>query len=367
MKYIRQRPILAIILIFFSSNLFAQISIVNFRLNENDLKPSNLFNFSINNTGSVRICQLIIEIKNGSGQLVLAAQSEATKINIGSSNFFGNQVKVAGIQYGSNYEGKYVKTKFILPEGDFNYCLKIVELNNESNDEYCDQLKIEKHSFLSLIAPYDQDSIDMPNPTLTWTHSGDFGDGNAQTGFNIILVECEKTQSPEEAISMNKPLMYSSGISNHLVYYSPSYTKLLPGKKYSWQVQRLKDGEIQERTDVWSFYIKKPKAPKPYKYAELGDEVSNLLYNVVDGNIYIAYKDLAIEGNVTEFNIVNNKNEKIAAVVYNESFPSNQTFKLYKGDNRLRIDITQSGISSGNYKLVVTNSKDKTYFLNFTY
>jgi hypothetical protein len=64
---------------------------------------------------------------------------------------------------------------------------------------------------------------------------------------------------------------------------------------------------------------------------------------------------------------LNNKNEKVAAVVYNESFPNNQGFKLNKGDNRLRIDITQSGISSGNYKLVVTNSKDKIYFLNFIY
>jgi hypothetical protein len=166
---------------------------------------------------------------------------------------------------------------------------------------------------------------------------------------------------------INQPLMYKTGMNNHMVYYSPSFTKLEPGKKYSWQVQRLKDGEIIERTDTWSFFYKKPTSPKVYKYAELGKEENAALYQVEDGNIYFCYFN--DKPNQIEFKIYyTDKSGEVKALTAQNDINSNSQLNTFeRGDNRMKIDLTKNNISSGLYKITFEDTTNKKYYLNFKY
>ena len=72
----------------------------------------------------------------------------------------------------------------------------------------------------------------------------------------MVVSEIKKDQSTEEAISVNSPVMVKNYLKEHQVQYPYDAKELKEGKSYAWQVQKIGDGIVLNKSESWKFLRK---------------------------------------------------------------------------------------------------------------
>src|SRR5690606_17183536 len=190
----------------------------------------------------------------------------------------------------SSNQGNYVKSKNQLPSGVYSHCISLIPVEGlETGDEYCQDIDASENEFLYLVFPADGDTIETRNPVLTWTHSEPFNILSNGDYFRIVVVEMEKGQSAEAAVTSNTPVFYKNHVNMHQVMYPFDSKDLEPGKHYGWQVQKLSRGVIINKTEAWEFILNKPELPQDVKYITAKRYPNSSFYQAFNDRIFFRF------------------------------------------------------------------------------
>lgn len=341
---------------------FSQLTIGSAVVNEFNVRPSQLFNVTVVSPGVSGTVYLRARVVNSGGSVVLSAETQALNIKPGANVFNGNSIQLKNYTYGSIPQGQYLKSNGRLSSGLYNICIELVPLTGvEEGDEYCQQLNSSENEFIDLVFPSDKDTIETKNPVLTWTHSEAFNLLAEGEFFILTLVEKQEDQSAEAAVQSNIPIFVKSYLTAHQIPYGIDAKDLEEGKTYAWNVKKMSNGMVINRTESWEFTIKRNITPRPHKYVELKSKLDGSFYSVVDDYIYFKlnenYKNAAVQ-----VSIRSDKGEYITPELSNEQKGGEV---LSRGYNTFELDLSPYHLKKGYYTLMVRGVKGKKYQLKF--
>ena len=217
-----------------------------------------------------------------------------------------------------------------------------------------------------LLNPGNGDTIDSPNPILTWTpaFSSSF---IGPIMYQLNLVELFDGQNEYQAIQSNPLHFTENNIANTMLPYPAGGQILDTGKVYAWQIHANAQGTDMGHSEIWTFRLKSPEAPTtptlPRSFFRLAENLP-AEYVQVDGN----YLPLAIDeryhstsGNL-KFTIFDSNAKPIGTEKdYGEAIQAG--LNLYS----ISICSTNSKISlkKGNYIIEVITEKNNKLYLAF--
>ncbi len=340
----------------------AQVSVVNIQLMPYNITPEALLTVSINNAGGNQQIQAISRLYNFNNELLITVKSASFGIKQGLNSPFDGSRKVASVEYSSNSQSEYIKTTHGLPSGVFKVCVSIIYTNtSEIADEFCDEIESNFNQYLYLVYPADKDIVETNTPLLTWTHSEPFSILSQGEYYRMIVTELKDKQSAEEAVTVNTPLMMKNYLTSHSFQYPYDAKELKPGNHYAWQVQKIANGIITNKTEAWEFSL---ASPSPIAKSYIG------LRKVLDASFY------QIDDNILRFKFIEEYSGKFSCIIYDskgnavpakakkedqKSTPATQQF----GYNQFEINLNEYEINSGFHTLEVKTEKNELFLLKF--
>jgi hypothetical protein len=349
----------------------AQINILGANFTVYNVSPGTLCDINVMNANAFEI-NVVVESKlyNANNEVLLHVKTNVLKLRTGLNSVLAANPGIALTEYSGSKHAQYIKTSKTLPSGKFKFCCVIttVDASDPQQDEYCDEIESDNNNFLYLVSIADKDEIETSFPVLMWNHSEPFNLLAANEFYRLVLVELNKDQSPDAAVTVNPPLYVKNFLTTHNVQYPADARKLEPGKTYAWQVQKTGNGAIIDKTEAWQFTVKKNEKNLPNKYAVVKKEIDGGYYEVSDEKIYFKY-DEVYTGNNMLCKIKNDKNEYIDIKVKNENVKSGQVSESgslkSKGQNYFEFDLVEYHLKKGFYLLEVTNEKREISYLKF--
>ena len=91
---------------------------------------------------------------------------------------------------------------------------------------------------ISLITPFDGDTIETKNPLLSWSYLGGFDASNDRTYYRLLVVELEDEQTAEAGIIVNQPLVKMDKVTGAQYFYPYDAPELEDGHRYGWQIHK---------------------------------------------------------------------------------------------------------------------------------
>lgn len=362
-----KKSLIIIFSVLISTNLFSQINILNSMFNAFNVSEDALLYANIMNTGDQQEVHLEAKLFNGLNQPVLTVRSISFNLKNGLTNTAQLSLKSNSTEYTSSNDAQYIKTMHQLPSGKFRYCLFVVPTINNEGADLCEEFENEANTFLFLINPPDKDTIESKNPILLWNHSDPFSLLKQGEMYRLILVEQKNDQSADAAINVNSPILKLDFLTKHDVQYPFDGYKLENGKKYGWQVQKIINNIVVNKTEAWEFIIK-PEVETLYnKYVELSSGINPSTYIAAGNKIFFTFKEeYYTSSNNLKITITPENKTALKNVKAKEDLSVNQKMNSKEvGDNKYEIDLNQLGIETGYYYLNITNEKGKSYQLKF--
>lgn len=361
-------PILAGALLL-SLSASSQISVVSIQLQPFNITPESMMSAAIMNSSSEQQVETVSKLYNFNNELLLTVKSAPFNLKQGLNSSFDGFRKAATIEYTSGNQSNYIKTTHGLPSGTFRICVDLVlSKTTEVLDQFCDEVESEFNQYLYLVFPADKDTIESTTPLLSWTHSEPFSVLSQGEYYRMILTEIKDKQSAQEALDLNAPMMSKNYLTTHNLQYPYDAAQLQEGKKYSWQVQKLVNGVVTNKTEAWEFFYRKRPEDKEVKYVALQRTVGAGFYTAYNAKIYFRFSEeynssgnimasiKADDGSKVSVNIVKDEQKASSA--------SDANIKMI-GDNRFVLDLNKENIKPGYYIFEVRNEKKDTYYLKF--
>jgi hypothetical protein len=302
------------------------------------------------------------KLSNSKGEVLLTVTSAPFLLNRGMNNTGQSKITIASAVYGSNDQASQIKNNHSLPSGKYTYCANITAV--DVSDEYCQDLESDYSSFLFLVSPPDKDVIETKQPILVWTHSDPFSLTNQNDYYRIIVTDQFAGQSPEAAINTNIPVYMKNYLSSHQVQYPIDAKELKPGRTYAWQVQRMSNGAIVNKTEAWEFKLKAPDPIKENKYARLKKNLDATTYKAEDNKIFFRFEE-GYAGKSIHYKILNEKQQAVTAQDATASDDRVKIDAVKDGYNTYTLDLNKYKMPAGIYVLEVTNEKKELYKLKF--
>lgn len=365
----RKGILISMIYVLFITNITIgqQLTIVNAQFMPYNITPEAMIAVGIVNNGGETNVKLESRLYNLGNQLLLTVRSAPFILKSGMNGPFTADREVSNSEYGQGSQPDYIKTTHNLPGGTFRICVSVIfTQTSEPADEFCDEIDSDFNQYLYLINPFDKDTIDSPLPLLTWNHSEPFDLLAEGEFFRMVVSEIENNQTAEEAIVINSPVMVRNYLTMHSLQYPFDARELLPGKKYAWQVQKMSNNIVTNKTETWEFFLRKPPEEKNKKYVVLQPTLSTDAYIAYNGKIYFKYlEEYAPKGDLKA--VIISDNGKVFPVNLDKDVAGDEKASSVKsaGDNRFELDLDTQNIKPGYYRMVVKNEKRQSFYLKF--
>lgn len=350
---------------FVQGTVSGQVSIVSAHLNALNVTPATLCEISImNSQGSVQV-MLEAQVLNAASEQLMDVQSSPFYLAQGMNVLSSANIPINITTYGTSAQAAYIQTTHVLPSGTFQYCCSVKVLSAEGGDEYCEEVESEINSNMYLVFPDDKDTIETKNPVLMWTHSEAFNMVAQGEYFRMIVVQLAIDQSAEDGITVNSPIYLKNYLASHNEIYPIDAQELEAGKRYGWQVQRVTNGVVTDKTEAWEFIMKPVTSIIENKYIVLKKTLDASYYTTENGKLFFKFDEEYTSGKIS-CTIYNSAREKILPIAINED-KSNTTIAYKKsGYNCFEINLNElTNISSGFYTLEVKNEKGEAFLLKF--
>lgn len=346
-------------------NVNGQVSIVSAHLNSLNVTPGTLCEVTImNNQSSVQI-MLEAQVLNAASEQLLDIKSSPFYISQGMNILSAPSVPINITKFGTSSQATYIQTTHVLPSGTFQYCCSVIVLSTEGGDEYCEEVESEINSNMYLVFPDDNDTVEIKNPVLMWTHSEAFNMVAPGEYFRMIVVELANDQNAENGITVNTPIFIKNSLTSHNVMYPLDAQELEDSKRYGWQVQRVTNGVVTDKTEAWEFTIKPATVIKEQKYAVLRKTSDASFYTAESGKLFFRFDEEYASGNIS-CTIFNSAREKILPVAINEDGTNTVVTFKKSGYNCYEINLNDlNNVTTGFYTLEVKNEKGEVYLLKF--
>jgi hypothetical protein len=221
-----------------------------------ELTPDNIFNFTIQATGSgvaAAVVKGTVRFKNSPVSFTYTLRQEMHP----GANTINTATAHPQWQFSSSTVQELFMIYKTLPGGSYEYCVSVTPASNNgepsmvSTDE-CIYHRREEDFLINLIEPENKARIHEYNPLLAWVANYSFA---SQLSYRLKVAEVKKGQAPITAIQRNQPVLDEKNLAaNSLVY--PLYAKpLIKDQPYAWSVDAYYKGILLGVSEVWQFTI----------------------------------------------------------------------------------------------------------------
>lgn len=362
---IKRSILLGLSLFACTSSIFGQVSVVSIQLPPFNVTPETMQSTTILNNGNAIQVEQTSKLYNFNNELLLTVKTSQFNLKGGLNLPTDGSRKIASVVYGSGNQAEYIKTSHGLPNGNFKICVNIISTGNIEQDEFCDEIVSDFNQFLYLVYPGDKDTIESA-PMLTWTHSEPFSVLAQGEYFRMIVTEIKDKQGPDEAIAINSPVMIKNYLTSHSLQYPFDAPELKKGVFYAWQVQKITNGVIINKTEAWSFILRNKPIEKELKYVALKQSIDANYYTTYTGKVYFKFnEEYATPGVITAFIIADSGEETLLKIVKDDEGAKTGNGSQIKvvGDNRFILDLDQEKLKPGFYTMKIKNEKKEIYYL----
>ncbi|HEY0029122.1 MAG TPA: hypothetical protein VGC65_00075 [Bacteroidia bacterium] len=365
----KKRSFLLLFLILFAFHGKSQVSVVSIQLQPYNITPDALLSAAIMNGGIEHNVSMVSKLYNFNGELLLSVKSSEFLLKTGLNPSVDLNRKIAAAEYGSDNQSSYIRTTHGLPSGAFRVCIDIIDAQTgEPQDQFCDELESEFNQFLYLVFPADKDTIDSKTPLLLWSHSEPFSVLTQGEYYRMVVSEIKERQGAEEAVGINSPSMQKNYLTVHSLQYPFDAKELEEGKHYAWQVQKLANGVITNKTEAWEFIVRKKPEEVELKYVALKQTIDANFYTAYNGKIYFKFsEEYNSQGGVAAIITADDGKQFQVAISKDEKKPAGENTLNAKvmGDNRFILDLDKEKIKPGFYTMQIRNEKKEIYYLKF--
>jgi len=356
------RTLFIVLLIY--SKLEAQITIINISVQPFNLTPEALLNVNVMNNGEEKTTRVLTQLFSADNTVLLTVKSSPFKLSKGLNSVGASVRKVESAEFSGSTQGNYLKTTHNLPSGRYKVCSVISAENDpETSDNFCDELEADFNQYLYLVNPFDKDTVDSKNPILSWIHNEPFSILRQGEYYRMIVSEIKTGQSAEEAITINATAMVKSYLKEHQLVYPYDAKELKPGSMYAWQVQKVSDGVVINKTEAWTFFTRRINNPKSSKYVNLKPELDGSFYEAVDGFVYFKFSEEYATSGQLKFTLTNDKSQIVEADIKKDDCSAEGVTLKSTGTNLFELNLNTKKNKSGFYKLEVKNEKNESFYL----
>jgi len=302
-----------------------------------------------------------LEVKTNSGTLALP--DVLTVINLGTIA----QVQPFTINY---YNGgtlqQVIGSGGIFPPGTYNVDFTLY--GRPSDGEFTELATVSEQVMVDamwppmLLSPNDGDSIQTPNPVLTWTPAFSTYLGGA-VSYILRITEIFSDQSKQQAIASNLPLYTETNIPMPLQIYPNTARPLEEGKRYAWQVEGRMGSSSLGHSEVWEFcYCFPEKALTTYNgsYYKLTEHPQSQLELVKGNMVPLAFPEKYVPKE--EKLIFRLKNTEGKLLADERDFDAPKKIGL----NKYQVDLCSANkldITNGYYIFEFPTESGQTYYL----
>ena len=345
----------------------AQVSIINISVQPFNLTPEALLNVNIMNNGDEKRAHILTQLYNSNNTVLLTVKSDVFTLRKGMNAGNAGNRKVSSSEFSGSAQASYLRSTHNLASGRYKVC-SMVLIENGSNeiDDFCEELEADFNQYLYLVNPFNGDTIDTKNPILSWTHSEPFTILNQGEFYRMIVTEMKNEQSAEEALTINTPAMVKNYVKDHQLQYPYDAKELKEGGRYAWQVQKISDGVVINKTEAWVFYTRRPGELRSVKYVAVKNQLDGSFYTAYDGLVYFKFSEEYKSQSKLNFSLTNDKSQPIDVTVKtDEGKLENTSATMLKksGDNCYELDLNGKRLGSGFYTLEVKNEKSESFYL----
>lgn len=360
---IRIRWVLPALLIIFVNLLHAQVSFQTATLEGALIGPRTLFHATLFNAGPACEVSLEGEVRTTEGVSVITFQTESFRLQSGVRTIAANELIMRSFVYGSSSAGRTAQRFQRLAGGDYHYCLRLHAPQVESDDEYCDVLSVDEISFLDLVQPWNGDSIDEVRPPLTWTISGS-GPTVGSADVRITLTPMTNGHGAAQALAAERPVFIVPHVTQRTMPFPIGLADLERGKCYAWQAERLDGSRVVDRSEPWSFCVKKIPETFQNKYVRIDRVQPGAIYEALDQKIFFRY-DESYASMRMDCSIYGSGHVRIDPQLLDDTDKDAPEGARSVGVNLYELDLQPYGLKPGYYDLVVRNEKGRDRTLKF--
>lgn len=214
-----------------------------------------------------------------------------------------------------------------------------------------------------LLAPANNDTIQTTAPLLTWNYMGAISESNDRAYYRLIVVELQNNQSAEAGIIVNQPLVLMDNLQGTQLFYPFDAPELKSNIWYGWQVQKIVNNVISDKSEAFRFIVEEPKEPVYLKYVTLKKQHDGVIYEAVNGKVFFKM-DQGYQVSNLKATIYNDAMQIVQKRVKEDTEEPNEFTVLNTGTNFFELDLG-SGIAPGIYVLEVFDAKKQKYLLKF--
>lgn len=220
---------------------------------------------------------------------------------------------------------------------------------------------------ISLLLPYDGDTIETKNPLLTWSHFGGLQQNNGRVFYRLLLVELKEEQSAEAGIIVNQPLLKMDRLSGTQLFYPYDAPELEDGHRYGWQIQKIMNNVLVDKSEAFEFILPLPKPIKP-QYYKLQYKNDGLVHELNDGKLFFQYIESYKQEQLL-FTVYNSQGDKVntnlkKSIQAEDDKKEEARFQINNSGSNL-YELEGNNLSIGRYKLEVEDPKGRKSMLLF--
>ncbi len=258
-----KKPGLILMFLFFSTNIFCQITIQKFGSSLPLFSSANIYDFAIiNNTPNILRGNLKISLFSHDNTIVATTNISNIILKAGVNVNWLDQSQIPVIEYSLTSIGQKLANAQIIYQGNFRQCIDFAATNQESTfASDCAEIRIQNFIALNLTLPCNDCQIFTENPMLTW-HASIIPD--PENHYSIKICKIQPGQSKEESQIFNLPILELDKIPDAKLFYELSFQKLKVGSSYSWQVQLWNGTDLLKTSDTWAFFLGDISSPEKY-------------------------------------------------------------------------------------------------------
>jgi hypothetical protein len=240
-------------------------------------------------------------------------------------------------------------------------------IHDLTGDQYCEDVESENSAFMMLVFPSDHDTIDSPQPLLSWSHSDPFNIASTGDYYKMVVVELSPEQSAEAGVTANVPVFMKVNLTSHQVQYPYDAHPLQAGKRYGWQVQKVSNEVVVNKTEAWEFVVRPKLSTFELKYAVLKNSPGSSYYTVSGNQLFFSFSEKYHSAGKLTCRITDEqKKEPVTNAKSSKTGSSGSLVNLKsRGDNRYEINLDELKIKPGFHLLEVTNESNQIFYLNF--
>jgi hypothetical protein len=272
----------------------------------------------------------------------------------------------SSVVYGTTGIVNFIRNSGVLPTGMYNYCVKITTPGNTEGDVDCQELESDITSYLYLINPEDKDTVNSPYPVLVWNHNDPFDQLGPGEYYRMMVCPMTEGQSADEAITVNTPVYLKNNLTELQVQYPFDAPALEPGKHYAWQVQRISNDVIINKSECWEFVEPVNLQLQDVKYVVMKSTVDGSFYEAANDRIFFRFDESYATSKAVECNIYDNAMKKVKTKAKDSKQSDAKGIALQQqGYNQYEVDLKGFAIKSGFYYLEILNGRGQKFMLKF--